>query len=125
NMDWYYKLATLSLWIPRYSALIGTLLGVIIITGPFLLYILEDNLSLVISSLYGTFLIIKLLFAGLMVVSGGYSSFFIYKKVTSLLKVQQTIGNKSSNSNLEEQSENEGKARSIVTKFNRAQVCTP
>jgi len=120
NMDWYYKLATLSLWIPRYSALIVTLLGVIIITGPFLLYILEDNLSLVISSLYGTFLILKLLFAGLMVVSGGYSSFFIYKKVTSLLKVQQTIGNKSSNSNLEEQSENEGKARSIVTKFNRA-----
>jgi copper transport protein len=120
NMDWSYKLATLSLWIPRYSALIVTLLGVIIITGPFLLYILEDNLSLVISSLYGSFLILKLLFAGVMVVSGGYSSFFIYKKVTSLLRVQQTIGNKSGNSNLEEQPENERKARSIVTKFNRA-----
>lgn len=122
SINWYHKLATLSLWIPRYSTLIVTLLGVIIITGPFLLYILEDNLSLVIGSLYGTFLILKLLFAGLMVVLGGYSSFFIHKKVTSLLKVRQVIGDNSSNSNLQEQPENERKARSIVITFRRALV---
>ena len=61
----------------RHSALVVTLLGILIITGPFLLYILEDNLSLVIGSLYGTFLIAKLSLAGLMVILGGYSSIFI------------------------------------------------
>lgn len=122
SIHWYYKLATLSLWIPRYSILIVTLMGVIIITGPFLLYILEDNLSLVIGSLYGIFLISKLLFAGLMVVLGGYNSFFIHKKVTNLLKVRQVIGENLSNSNFEEQSENERKARSTIIKFRRALI---
>ena len=37
SINWYYKLVT-SLWIPRYSILIVTLLGVIIITGLFTLY---------------------------------------------------------------------------------------
>ena len=123
TMNWYYKLGTISVWIPRHSALVVTLLGIIFITGPFLLYILEDNLNLVIGSLYGTFLIAKLTIAGLMVILGGYSSIFIQKQVVKSLKIGQVIGSKSINSELSnEQSDNERNAGSIVTKFRKALV---
>ena len=123
TMNWYYKLGTISVWIPRHSALVVTLLGTIFITGPFLLYILEDNLNLVIGSLYGTFLIAKLTIAGLMVILGGYSSIFIQKQVVKSLKVGQVIGNKSNNSKLSnDESENERNAGKIVIKFKKALV---
>jgi copper transport protein len=120
TMNWYAKLATISVWIPRYSNLVVTLLGTIIITGPFLLYMLEDNLNLVIGSLYGTFLIAKLTIAGLMLILGGYSSIFIQKQAVNLLKIRQIIGNKSSNPKFSnEQPENERRAESTVIKFRR------
>ena len=123
TMHWYYKLGTISVLIPRHSALVVTLLGIIFITGPFLLYILEDNLKLVIGSLYGTFLIAKLTIAGLMVILGGYSSIFIQKQVVKSLKVGQVIGNKSNNSKLSnDESENERNAGKIVIKFKKALV---
>ena len=123
TMHWYYKLGTISVLIPRHSALVVTLLGIIFITGPFLLYILEDNLKLVIGSLYGTFLIAKFTIAGLMVILGGYSSLFIQKQVVKSLKVGQVIGNKSNNSKLSnDESENERNAGKIVIKFKKALV---
>ena len=123
KMNLYYKLATLSVWIPRYSTLVVTLLGILIITGPFLLYILEDNLSLVIGSLYGTFLIAKLSLAGLMVILGGYSSIFIYNRVVNLLKAAQVVGIKSSNYKLPNgESDSERKADSTIVNFRRALV---
>ena len=123
KMNLYYKLATLSVWIPRYSTLVVTLLGILIITGPFLLYILEDNLSLVIGSLYGTFLIAKLSLAGLMVILGGYSSIFIYNRVVNLLKPAQVVGIKSSNYKLPNgESDSERKADSTIVNFRRALV---
>jgi copper transport protein len=123
TMNWYYKLGTVSVWIPRHSALVVTLLGTIFITGPFLLYILEDNLNLVIGSLYGTFLIAKLTIAGLMVILGGYSSIIIQKQVVKSLKVGQVIGNKSNNSKLSnDEHENERNAGKIVIKFKKALV---
>ena len=123
TMNWYYKLGTVSVWIPRHSALVVTLLGTIFITGPFLLYILEDNLNLVIGSLYGTFLIAKLTIAGLMVILGGYSSIIIQKQVVKSLKVGQVIGNKSNNSKLSNvEHENERNAGKIVIKFKKALV---
>ena len=123
KMNLYHKLATLSVWIPRYSSLVVTLLGILIITGPFLLYILENNLSLVIGSLYGTFLIAKLSLAGLMVILGGYSSIFIYNRVVDSLKVAQLVGIKPSNYKLPNgESESERKAESIIVNFRRALV---
>jgi copper transport protein len=122
-MNWYYKLGTISVWIPRNSALVVALLGAIFITGPFLLYILQDNLALVIGSLYGTFLIAKLTFAGLMVILGGYSSIFIQKQVVNSLKLGQVIGSKSSDSGVSNgQSDNEIRANSIIGKFRQALV---
>ena len=123
NMNWHYRLSTLSILIPQYSTLIVTLLGILVITGPFLLYILEKNLSLVINSLYGTFLIIKLLLAGSMVILGGYSSVFIYNEVIRLLKVSQVVGNNSGDSKIpNEESEIEKKAAHTVIKFRKALV---
>ncbi len=123
SINWHYKLVTLSIWIPRYTTLIVTVLGTIIITGPFLLYILEDNLNLVIGSLYGTFLITKLIFAGLMVIFGGYINVFIHKEVVNKLKIAQVIKNKSNDSKFaNDQSENEGNAESIISKFRRALI---
>lgn len=122
TMHWYSKLGTISVLIPRHSALVVTLLAIIFITGPFLLYILEDNLKLVIGSLYGTFLIAKLTIAGLMVILGGYSSIFIQKQVVKSLKVGQVIGNKSNNPNFSNQSESKRNAESTVIKFRKALV---
>src|SRR5688572_6490916 len=100
KMDWHYKLSTLSILIPRYSSLIVTLLGILVITGPFLLYILEDNLSLVVDSLYGTFLVIKLVLAGLMVILGAYSSILIYNRIIRFLKISQVVSGNPGDSKL-------------------------
>lgn len=123
KMDWHCKLSTLSVMLPRYSSLIVTLLGVLIVTGPFLLYVLEDNLSLVVGSLYGTFLVIKLLLAGLMVILGGYSSVVIYNRVINLLKVSPIVSSRAGNSKSpEEESQFEGKATHTVSNFRNALV---
>ena len=123
KIDWYYKLSTLSILIPRYSSMVVTLLGILVITGPFLLYILEDNLTLVIDSLYGTFLVIKLLLAGLMVVLGGYSSVVIYNRVISLLKVSPVVNGNSGNDKVsQEEFEIEAKTTRTITNFRKAIV---
>jgi copper transport protein len=122
NMDWHYKLSTLSVMIPRYSSLIVTLLGILIITGPFQLYILEENLSMVVDSLYGTFLVTKLLLAGLMVILGGYSSVLIYNRVISLLKLSQVVSSNPGNSRVPNELGVDMKANHIVVNFRRALV---
>ena len=123
RVDWYYKLSTLSIMIPRYSSLVVTLLGILVITGPFLLYILEDNLTLVIDSLYGTFLVIKLFLAGLMVILGGYSSVVIYNRVISLLKVSPVVNGISGNDKIpNEESEIEVKTTHTIANFRKALV---
>jgi copper transport protein len=123
RVDWYYKLSTLSIIIPRHSSLVVTLLGILVITGPFLLYILEDNLTLVIDSLYGIFLVIKLLLAGLMVILGGYSSVVIYNRVISLLKVSPVVNSNPGNDKMpNEESEIEVKATRTIANFRKALV---
>ena len=46
------KASVLSIIIPRFSTIPVVILGIIVITGPFLLYILETNLDLILASLY-------------------------------------------------------------------------
>ena len=60
NKDEYIKASLLSLLIPRFSTIPVVILGIIVITGPFLLYLLEPNLGLTLASLYGKALIAKL-----------------------------------------------------------------
>ncbi|MDQ6667293.1 MAG: copper resistance protein CopC, partial [Thermoproteota archaeon] len=65
--DGYFKASILSLIIPRFSTIPVVILGIIIITGPFLLYLLEPNLALTLASLYGKALIAKLILAAAMI----------------------------------------------------------
>ena len=60
SLNEYTKIAFLTILIPRFSTSVIVVLGFIVITGPFLLYILENRIDLLISSLYGKTIIIKL-----------------------------------------------------------------
>ena len=79
------KATAISLLIPRFSIIVVVILGVVAITGPLLLYSIESDLSLVLASLYGKFLIIKLSLAGVMLGMGAYSQFAIQKKAVSVV----------------------------------------
>lgn len=74
------KSAAVSILIPRFSTIVVTILGIALITGPLLLYLIESNLSLTLASTYGKVLLIKLGLAGVMVAMGAYSQFVIQKK---------------------------------------------
>ncbi|MDE1843989.1 MAG: copper resistance protein CopC [Thaumarchaeota archaeon] len=77
--------AVLSMMIPKFSTTVLPILGAVLITGPFLLYLLESDLSLTISSIYGKILITKFVFAGIMLVVGGYHQISVHNKAKSIL----------------------------------------
>jgi|SRR6185312_6874406 len=74
------SLSVISLLIPRFSTLVITILGAVVITGPFLLYVLESNLALTLASFYGKVLIIKLSLAAAMIAFGAYDQMVVGKK---------------------------------------------
>jgi copper transport protein len=86
------KATAISLLIPRFSIIVVVILGVIAITGPLLLYSIESDLSLVVASWYGKFLITKLSLAGVMLGMGAYSQFAIQKKAVSVVSSGQGRG---------------------------------
>lgn len=72
------ELASL-LMIPRFSSVIIASLGVVIITGPTLLWLLEDDIVLLSQSYYGLLIIGKIAIGSAMVALGGYNQFKIQK----------------------------------------------
>jgi copper transport protein len=80
NLEEYVKASALSIIIPRFSTIPVIVLGIIVNTGPFLLFILEDNLDLILASLYGKALIAKLVFAAVMLGIGAYNQTVIRKR---------------------------------------------
>jgi copper transport protein len=130
------KASALSILIPRFSTIPVTILGVIVITGPFLLYFIESNLDLTLASLYGKWLIIKLTLAAIMIVIGGYNQRIIQRdaiRLTTTTSIAATIkstgkgrgGGKEqvevgrNNNNNKSRSSKNSKG-SIVSKFNRS-----
>ncbi len=85
HKDEYTKASLLSLLIPRFSTIPVVILGIIVITGPFLLYLLEPDLGLTLASLYGKALIAKLVLAGVMIMIGGYNQSVIYRDSLKML----------------------------------------
>ena len=79
------KSAAVSILIPRFSTIVVTILGLSLITGPLLLYLIESDLSLTLASTYGKILAVKLGLAGVMVGMGAYSQFVIQKKTAVAL----------------------------------------
>lgn len=97
NLDERIKASILSVIIPRFSTIPVTVLGVIVITGPFLLYILENNLALTLASFYGKVLIIKLSLAAVMISIGGYNQARIYPqalKESTIIAIKATLEGK-------------------------------
>lgn len=78
------SLSVLSIIIPRFSTIVVALLGIVVITGPSLLYSLENNLSITLGSIYGEILIIKLSLAGVMIGLGALNQRIIQKKDISI-----------------------------------------
>ena len=78
-----FKFSILAIIIPRFSTLPVVVLGIIVITGPFLLYILEDDLNLTLASLYGKALLAKLIIAAIMLALGGYNQRVIHRESLS------------------------------------------
>jgi copper transport protein len=78
------KASTLSIIIPRFSTIPVTILGVIVVTGPFLLYFIENNLDVTLASLYGKWLIVKLSLAAIMIAIGGYNQRIIQRDAVGM-----------------------------------------
>jgi len=74
--------------IPRFSSLVLVALGILIVTGPTLLWLLEDDVLLLSQSYYGYLIIAKILIGSAMVALGGYNQVRIQRPA------EQSIGSK-------------------------------
>ncbi len=83
--------AAISILIPRFSTVVVTVLGLSVITGPLLLFLIESNLSLTLASTYGRILMIKLALAGVMVGMGAYSQVVVQKKAVVAMTSGQSV----------------------------------
>jgi copper transport protein len=90
--DQYSRASLLSLLIPRFSIIPVVILGVIVITGPFLLYLIEPDLALTLASLYGKALIAKLILAGAMIGIGAYNQYIIHRDSLKAVALAATAG---------------------------------
>ncbi|MCE9652390.1 MAG: CopD family protein [Nitrosarchaeum sp.] len=66
--------------IPRFSIMFIIAVGIVIITGPTLMWFLESNVGLITESIYGKLIFVKIAIAAIMVAFGGYFQFRIQKK---------------------------------------------
>ena len=123
------KIAFLTLLIPRFSTSVIVVLGFIVITGPFLLYILENRFDLLISSLYGKTIIVKLTSATIMLALGAYNQLIIYRDSMKYTSVPMTVAEGHTGSKTspdfdppegKRQNKPTGKSRDIVSRFSRS-----
>jgi putative copper export protein/methionine-rich copper-binding protein CopC/streptogramin lyase len=91
NLDTRSKCSILCITIPRFSTLPVVVMGIIVITGPFLLYMLEDDLNMTLASLYGKALLAKLIVAAIMLGLGAYNQRTIHKKALNVLALTQNV----------------------------------
>jgi copper transport protein len=78
------KAIVLSILLPRFSTIVVVALGIILITGPSLLWTLENDLEITLASLYGKALLGKLSIGLAMIALGGYHQFLGQKKFSDL-----------------------------------------
>ncbi len=79
------------LMIPKFSSMIIIALGVIMVTGPTLLWLLEDDLGLLSQSYYGYLIIAKISIASAMVALGGYNQFKIQRTAERKLESRDIL----------------------------------
>lgn len=93
--------------IPKISSMIIIAIGILIITGPTLLWFLESNVVLLYDSTYGKLIVTKIVLGSIMVAIGGYNQFKIqrpgennlksgsiqvYNKFRKSLKIESSVG---------------------------------
>ncbi|MDC0240937.1 CopD family protein [Candidatus Nitrosopelagicus sp.] len=90
--------------IPRFSGLFIIAIGILIITGPTLLWFLDDNVASLTDSTYGKLILIKIGIAAVMIAFGGlyqvkflknthdFEKLNITKKISKPLKVEAGLG---------------------------------
>ena len=93
--------------IPRFSIAFIISVGVVIITGPTLMWFLESDVGLILESVYGQLIILKIMLAGIMIVLGGLFQFkvqknaeknfssgkiSVHKKLKRSLKIEAVLG---------------------------------
>jgi copper transport protein len=103
--------STISIIIPRFTIIAITILGFIVITGPILLYTLENNLALTLASTYGKILIVKLSLAAVLIALGGYHEIATRRLAINTVSILTAEKNKGV-------SQNTG-VKSILSTFNR------
>ena len=72
--------------IPRFSGAVVICLGLVMVSGPMLMYLLESDLGTITASTYGWLIISKILIASVMVGIGGYYQFGVQRKAESDIK---------------------------------------
>ncbi len=95
------------LLIPRFSIAFIISIGVVIITGPILMWFLESDVGLITESVFGQLIILKILIAAIMIGFGGFLQFkiqknaensfstgkiVVYKKLKRSLKIETVLG---------------------------------
>jgi copper transport protein len=108
----------ISIIIPRFSFVPIIILGTILMTGPFLLYVLEDNLTLTLSSLYGKVLAAKLILAGMMIIMGAYYQMVIYNQSVRNISNHPNLGTSQYQIALESKKSHNYSVKKILSRFN-------
>ncbi|NJK78022.1 MAG: copper resistance protein CopD [Nanoarchaeota archaeon] len=93
--------------IPRFSIMVVIAVGIVIITGPTLMWFMESDVGLITDSIYGKLIFVKIAIASVMIAFGGYFQFkiqknaerdlqkgsiAIHKKLRRSLKLDVTLG---------------------------------
>ena len=93
--------------IPRFSIAFIISIGIVIITGPLLMWFLESDVGLITESVYGQLIMLKIAIAGIMIGLGGFFQFrvqrtaeknfqsgkiSVHKKLKRTLKVDAALG---------------------------------
>ena len=76
NLEGIYKVKLTLAMLPRYSGMITIALGILIITGPTLLWFLESDVDSLTNSTYGSLIIAKIILAIIMI---GFGVFYQFK----------------------------------------------
>lgn len=120
--DDHTSMSVLSLGIPRFSTIFVALLGIVVITGPSLLYVLENNLSLTLASIYGEILVVKLSLAGIMIGLGAFNQRIIQQKALNAISISPDSYNKSLTIVQSTDSNNiiSSNGKSILSQFNKS-----
>ncbi|MGE0243489.1 MAG: copper resistance protein CopC, partial [Nitrososphaeraceae archaeon] len=113
------KSKIVSIIIDKFSVIVLPILGSIAITGPTLLWSLENNLSLTFASLYGKILVLKLVLAGIMIIIGAYHQFVTSKHMKQQVLIVNRLENEGETKNNEINS-NSNNTNQQIDKFTKS-----